>query len=104
VWGLAAFGGSLIGGFYRDDFPASYAVPINSRLSGIEDVSTCVDDQARGMGCVSIENESGPRSMHVGGVHATLADGSVRFISENISRNTYVNLTQIADSNVLGEF
>jgi len=104
VWGLVAFGGALIGGFYRDDIGGSYMVPMNSRLSGVEDVSTCVNRPEQGMGCGGGDNESGPRSMHVGGVQAVLVDGSVRFISENISRNTYLNLTQIADSNVLGEF
>lgn len=44
------------------------------------------------------------RSMHVGGVQATLCDGSVRFISENIDLGTWANLGNKADGNVLGEF
>lgn len=44
------------------------------------------------------------RSFHVGGVHVTMGDGAVRFISENINQATYLNLLSIADGNVIGEF
>ena len=44
------------------------------------------------------------RSMHVGGVQSLLADGSVRFINENIDINTWQNLGNKADGNVVGEF
>lgn len=43
-------------------------------------------------------------SRHVGGCHCLLADGSVRFLSENIDQTTLDNLSQRADGNVLGEF
>lgn len=44
------------------------------------------------------------RSMHTGGVQAVLADGSVRFISENIDLTTWGYLGDKSDGNVLGEF
>jgi prepilin-type N-terminal cleavage/methylation domain-containing protein len=44
------------------------------------------------------------RSFHVGGVHVTMGDGAVRFLSENIDQTTYLNLLSIADGNVVGEF
>ena len=44
------------------------------------------------------------RSYHKGGVQATLADGTVRFISENIDSSIWMNLLAIGDGNVLGEF
>ncbi|MES2788927.1 MAG: DUF1559 domain-containing protein [Planctomycetota bacterium] len=43
-------------------------------------------------------------SFHVGGIHVTLADGSVRFISENISFATLKLLAVRNDGMVLGEF
>ena len=43
-------------------------------------------------------------SVHVGGVHVLLADGSVRFISENISGTTYAALASRAGNEVIGEF
>ncbi len=47
----------------------------------------------------------GFRSMHTGGAHFVMADGAVRFVSENIDHsNTYQSLGGRADGNVLGEF
>ena len=43
-------------------------------------------------------------SFHEGGVHGLLADGSVRFISENINLNTLLALGMINDGLVIGEF
>ncbi|WP_417379154.1 DUF1559 domain-containing protein [Gimesia sp.] len=44
------------------------------------------------------------RSYHVGGVHGLLADGAVRFISENIDRATFQSLGTRAGGEVIGEF
>lgn len=44
------------------------------------------------------------RSRHVGGVHCLMADGSVRFLSNNIDINTWQRLGAIADGNPVGEF
>ncbi len=46
----------------------------------------------------------GAGSMHVGGAQAVLGDGSVRFISENISTLTVGALVSIAGGEVVGEF
>ena len=43
-------------------------------------------------------------SSHVGGCHVLLADGAVRFLSENISSITRLNLSYISDGNPVGEF
>lgn len=44
------------------------------------------------------------RSRHVGGVQVTLADGSSRFVSENVDLATWQNLGSIRGGEVLGEF
>ncbi|QDT46943.1 Type II secretion system protein G precursor [Symmachiella dynata] len=43
-------------------------------------------------------------SQHTGGVFFLFADGSVHFISENIDGQTYSDLGDKADGNVVGEF
>ena len=44
------------------------------------------------------------RSYHTGGVQATMADGSVKFISDNIDRQTWLKLGLRSDGQVIGEF
>jgi prepilin-type N-terminal cleavage/methylation domain-containing protein len=46
----------------------------------------------------------GAGSQHTGGAQVVLGDGSVRFISENISSTTLAALVSIAGSEVVGEF
>lgn len=43
-------------------------------------------------------------SAHTGGAHVLMADGSVRFVSENINEPTWANLCSKADGVPLGEF
>jgi len=43
-------------------------------------------------------------STHVGGAHGLMCDGSVRFFSENISRQTYEFLATRSGGEVVGEF
>jgi prepilin-type N-terminal cleavage/methylation domain-containing protein/prepilin-type processing-associated H-X9-DG protein len=43
-------------------------------------------------------------SFHTGGVHVTMADGSVRFISDNVDLNTLTYLSVRDDGLVVGEF
>lgn len=47
---------------------------------------------------------SEPGSRHDGGCHVLLADGAVRFISQNIDSTTRVRLSTISDGQTVGEF
>jgi prepilin-type N-terminal cleavage/methylation domain-containing protein len=51
-----------------------------------------------------IQSNFGPSSMHVGGAHHLMCDGSVRFLSENLALLTYQYLTTRAGNDVVGEF
>lgn len=44
------------------------------------------------------------RSLHTGGVHVLMCDGTVRFVSNNIDINTWRNLSTMRGGEVLGEF
>jgi prepilin-type N-terminal cleavage/methylation domain-containing protein len=50
------------------------------------------------------ETVGGPSSFHVGGFHALLGDGSVRFISQYIDPITFRNLGHRADGEMLKDF
>ncbi len=43
-------------------------------------------------------------SRHTGGAYFGLADGSVRFVSENVSREVYRDAAAIQGSELVGEF
>lgn len=43
-------------------------------------------------------------SFHVGGCHVLMADGAVRFISQNINAPTWQYLGGVSDANIIGDF
>ena len=58
--------------------------------------------------CPWTQNNCGPNdepfSLHVGGTHALMGDGTVRFISENIDTQIVRRLSDPADGEIIGEF
>jgi prepilin-type N-terminal cleavage/methylation domain-containing protein len=52
----------------------------------------------------SVVDDDSAFSFHEGGVQFTMADGAVRFISENIDRDLYWRLGAMNDGNPIGEF
>jgi prepilin-type N-terminal cleavage/methylation domain-containing protein len=55
-------------------------------------------------GTVQRGQTSGFGSLHVGGCHFLIGDGTVRFISENIDTTLYRNLGTVNDGAVIGDF
>ncbi|MDB5344525.1 MAG: putative major pilin subunit [Schlesneria sp.] len=70
----------------------------------------CQNTQASLVGLPCVPTPTGfstifaARSKHVGGVHALMGDGAVRFISQNIDINTWRNLSTMADGQTVGDF
>jgi prepilin-type N-terminal cleavage/methylation domain-containing protein/prepilin-type processing-associated H-X9-DG protein len=62
---------------------------------------------ARGMGCTmsgTLMTSAMARSQHTGGVNVALADGSGRFVSNNIDQLTYLRLSSTQDGQIVGDF
>ena len=60
-----------------------------------------------GMPCTNAGNlmtSAMSRSQHVGGVNVGMADGSGRFISNNINQLTYIRLAATQDGYTVGDF
>ena len=72
--------------------------------------NTCPDMTGYGANPCSTNNANnwnaifGFKSMHVGGCHFVLGDGSVRFISQNIDKLTYARLGDRFDGGTIGDF
>lgn len=83
----------------------------NPNSTTADSVRNAFCEDLPGMPCVGVfaafdsrQQTQSARSMHVGGVHALLADGAVRFVSENIANQTWRYLGIHNDNQVLGEF
>ena len=74
--------------------------------SGITEYCTA-DSGAKGMGCTAtgtLMTSAMSRSMHAGGVNVSMADGSTRFVSNNIDQLTYIRLSSTKDGQLVGEY
>jgi prepilin-type N-terminal cleavage/methylation domain-containing protein/prepilin-type processing-associated H-X9-DG protein len=49
-------------------------------------------------------NAAGLYSFHTGGAHVLMCDGTVRFLSENLSRTVFCNLVSANNGDVVGQF
>jgi len=97
TWSYGAMGAST---FTTQTGPNS-AVP--------DGVWGCRNMPSEGMPCVQIgspytEMYAAPRSYHTGGVHGCMADGSVRFISENIDLALFQGLGTRGGGETNGDF
>lgn len=82
---------------------AAWFTPIGAIESAFKPINFAPEDIPGGNGAEDTRCSSFS-STHIGGAHALLSDGAVRFISENIDRNLYKGLSTRAGGEVIGEF
>lgn len=108
LWANSRLGAGFIGQCNNPSSSTSsgdcYGINEGTHPDG-DDILGCVNNTSQGMGChAGGDGQSGPKSLHVGGVHALMADGSVKFISQNLDGFTMAKLLAQADGGVVGEF
>jgi prepilin-type N-terminal cleavage/methylation domain-containing protein/prepilin-type processing-associated H-X9-DG protein len=113
IWAMGMSGASMCNGGR-----GSYNPSPNNSLGGLppdggdelQDGSlycTPLTAQVNLMGCTTsgtLMTSSQSRSMHAGGVNVCFCDGSVHFISNNISELTWCRLQSKSDGQVVGEY
>lgn len=95
--GKAVANTNTAGGTWNDPFLGAHY------LAGATYDGATVGSGGCSINCTN-QIQSGFYSFHPGGAHALLADGSVRFINENISNVTLVRLITFAGGGVVEEF
>lgn len=112
IWAMGFPGASV-----QNAGRAVYNPSPNNLLGGIsadggdelQDGSTYCNPQnaALGMGCTTsgtLMTSAMSRSQHIGGVNVAMADGSGRFISNNVDQLTYIRLSSTQDGQIVGEY
>ncbi|WP_417850732.1 DUF1559 domain-containing protein [Thalassoglobus sp.] len=92
---------------YRANYYGGWAgySSINSWGTGVRTIRYSPNPAIAPPGGDQTYNSNGPlTSEHVGGVQIVMADGSVRFLSENLDITTLLALGSAKDGQVLGEF
>jgi len=99
-------GGGYWGGGEGGGFGFTTQYPPNSTVT--DQVYSCKSTTWPNAPCQSMSTYSTQRIMarsyHTGGVHVTMADGAVRFVSNNIDMTVFQNLGSRAGSEVIGDF
>ena len=100
VWAIGMVGSGSLGGFAQ----TSTSVPNDKTASDVIIACPSPSPTAQNLGCNtgSTANTSATaRSAHTGGVNVALGDGTVRFIRDSISQQTYYQLGSASDGQPL---
>ena len=102
TWALGQVGASILAGAGRGDSPRP-----NISTSIMDDIMNGNDDPAKGMGCdtrIRYSHQVTTKSYHTGGVILGIADGSIRFVQNQIERKVYQLIHSRDDGFPNGDF
>lgn len=89
-------------------WPSHARATTGSTLAPLNEFTTCEGStRITDTNCTDSRNHNyswGFKSMHTGGGHFCMVDGSVRFVSENINYDTYRSLGGRGDGKTIGDF
>ena len=97
TWAMGQCGASISAGNGRNDTPTPNVGPYHS-----DDIQNCQNNPTIGMGCCPGCNSTQvtAKSKHTGGVVTGFADGSVRFVRDSVSHQTWFMLHSRNDGQV----
>ena len=97
-WALGVTGASISAGNGRIDTPTP-----NVGIAGGDDIQGCQNRPDIGMGCCGCNSwQVTAKSRHTQGVNTCFADGSVRFVQNSVSQQTWWLLHSRNDGRVPG--
>ena len=100
TWAMGQSSASISAGNGRIDTPTPNISP-----SGADDIQGCQDNPGIGLGCCGCNSwQVTAKSKHTGGVTTGLTDGSVRFVSSNVSHQIWFLLHSRNDNQSVGEY
>lgn len=112
IWAMGFPGASIV-----NAGRAAYNPSPNNMLGGtsadggdeLEDGGTfcSLQNAALGMGCTTsgtLMTSAMTRSLHIGGVNVCMADGSGRFLSNNMDQLTWCRIQSRSDGQIVGDF
>ncbi len=100
TWAMGQCGASISAGNGRIDTPTP-----NISQSGWDDIQGCQDNPKIGMGCCGCNSwQVTAKSRHPGGVVTGMVDGSVRFITNTVTQQTWFVLHSRNDGQTVANY
>jgi len=106
VWALGKVGSGYVGDCWSPTQTGD-CFGINDNNVAGDDVNMCGQQGSNtdGMGCWGgNDGQAGPKSKHIGGVHALMCDGSVRFVNQNVNDNVLRAVVSAGGGEVVGDY
>lgn len=113
VWASGRIGGAFVanctngtnGGPYANHTGDCWGINEGNHSNGDDILGSNTDNPSIGMGgWPNGDGQAGPKSLHVGGVHMLLCDGTVRFVSQNVDYLIHSRLIACSDGQPVGDY